>query len=97
MNLSYKTAMKIKTQEEADKFFEELVQHHMKENGDSRKKAEQIQRINLGYFAGYYDSETRERVERLFDCAHPVFGKISENGSPTAEEAFEAGKKWAKK
>lgn len=52
--------------------------------------AEQIAKINLGYFAGYYDNETRLRVERLFMCSHPVFGPASE-GLPTAEEAFAAG------
>jgi len=36
--------------------------------------AEQIAKTNLGYFAGYYDDETRERVELLFACKHPIFG-----------------------
>lgn len=57
------------------------------------KTAAEIARDNLSYFAGYYDNATRERVERLFKCAHPVFGSISKNGAPTAEEAFEAGKR----
>lgn len=45
----------------------------------------------VGYYAGYYDSETRERVERLFMCAHPVFGSIADNGAPTPDEAYDAG------
>lgn len=36
----------------------------------------------LGYYAGYFSDETRERVERLFQCAHPYFGKIAEHGRP---------------
>ena len=61
-----------------------------KEPRDDDKTAAEIAGINLGYYAGYYDHETRERVERLFDCSHPVFGK-AENGTPTPEEAFSAG------
>ena len=45
---------------------------------------EQIALNNLGYFAGYYDNETRERVERLFKCSHPIFGSIAKKGAPTA-------------
>jgi hypothetical protein len=59
---------------------------------DDDMTAEQIARVNLGYFAGYYDSETRERVERLFRCEHPIFGAIAEKGQPTAAQAFAAGK-----
>ncbi|MEM1083263.1 MAG: hypothetical protein AAGI48_04010 [Verrucomicrobiota bacterium] len=58
--------------------------------GDNRTAAE-IAAINLGYYAGYYDQETRERVERLFDCSHPVFGR-AEDGAPTPKEALAAGK-----
>lgn len=35
--------------------------------------------------------ETRARVERLFRCAHPIFGAIAEVGPPPAEEAFRKG------
>lgn len=52
--------------------------------------AEQIAKTNLGYYAGYYDHKTRLRVERLFQCNHPVFGAAS-NGAPTPAEAFALG------
>lgn len=60
-----------------------------KPHGDGLS-AEQIARTNIGYFAGYYDRETRERVGRLFACEHPVFGKAAVS-VPTPEQAFEAG------
>ena len=88
---AYEPAMEITDQEEADRYFLVLVGMSMK-NGQSREEAEKIQRENLGYYAGYYDSETRARVEKLFNCAHPIFGPISQ-GEPTAEEAFEIGRK----
>ena len=87
----YGPAMIIKDQAEADTYFERCVEHNMS-FGNTREKAESIERQNLGYYAGYYDNETRVRVEKLFKCQHPVFGNAS-NGVPTAEEAFEMGRK----
>lgn len=55
------------------------------------KTAEQIAKSNLAYYAGYYSNETRKRVEDLFDCAHPTFGSIKENGIPKGDEAFRCG------
>jgi hypothetical protein len=69
----------------------------MSREGMSVEDAEALARTNLGYWAGYRDTATRERVERLFRCEHPVFGKIAERGPPTAEEAFRLGVEWAKR
>mgnify|MGYP001593748755 CR=1 FL=1 len=89
----YGPAMKMIEPAEVDAYFEECVQHCMT-HGKSRTEAESIERVNLGYYAGYYDNETRARVERLFRCAHPIFGAIAEKGPPTPEEAFEMGLNW---
>jgi len=88
----YRPAMEITDQAAADAYFEECVQHTMS-HGKDREEAQRIERANLGYFAGYYNPETRERVERLFRCSHPIFGSIAENGSPTPEQAYAAGLK----
>jgi hypothetical protein len=29
---------------------------------------------NVGYMAGYHDSDTARRIWDWFECAHPVFG-----------------------
>lgn len=87
----YGPAMVITDQAEADKYFEELVRHNMSFGQNTREIAENVERHNLGYFAGYYDAETRARVERLFKCEHPVFGSIEKNGPPTFHEALAAG------
>ena len=92
---AYDPAMKMTDPQEAAEYFDALVQRDMKYFGTPRQEAEKVERINLGYYAGYYDSVTRERVERLFNCAHPYFGKVSENGTPSTEEAIEAGRKLA--
>jgi hypothetical protein len=93
----YDKAMKITTQKDADKYFELLVQWHMAKTQSSRIESEALQKSNLGYFAGYYDNETRERVERLFKCEHPVFGKIAKKGPPTPEQALQMGIELARK
>lgn len=71
----YGPAMKIADQGEADRYFEQCVAHTMS-FGKTRAEAESIERQNFGYYAGYYSDETRERVERLFRCAHPVLGQF---------------------
>jgi len=86
----YGPAMSITDPEKARLCFEGLVQHNMENSTHSRDEAERIERVNLGYCAGYYDNETRIRVEKLFCCAHPVFGK-AEKKAVTPEEAFAMG------
>lgn len=86
----YHPAMAIATQTEALAYFERLVQHTMKYRPCERAEAERIERGNLGYFAGYYDYETRLRVEALFMCEHPIFGAAAVS-EPSPREAFTAG------
>jgi len=91
----YLPAMTLSDQAEADAYFEECVQHYMHLMSVGRAEAEECERRNLGWFAGYFDNDTRARVERLFRCAHPIFGAIAVNGPPTPEQAFEASKRMA--
>lgn len=69
----YRPAMEIVDLNEAKEYFEALVKRQMK-FGKDRKEAEEIERGNIGYYAGYYDMETMERVKKLFFASHPVFG-----------------------
>lgn len=87
----YRPAMAIADPAEAKAYFSELVEWHIAKWNEPREKAISTQKTNLGYFAGYYSHEDRARVERLFECAHPIFGAIAENGEPTAEQAFAMG------
>lgn len=93
----YGPAMAITDQAEADRELERIVvEIHMAGELD-RIRALEIARESLAYFAGYYGNETRERVERLFRCEHPIFGSIAERGPPTPEYAFAAGFKMGTK
>lgn len=68
-------AMELRTQEEADDYFDALVDWHVNMGHYSnRMDAERVVRINIGYYAGYYDYETQERVYKLFKTCHPFFG-----------------------
>jgi hypothetical protein len=85
----YMPAMGITEQAAADAYFEECVRHCMVHFGKTRAEAEQIEKNNIGYFAGYYSREVRAQVERLFKCAHPYFGTVDQ--SPSIETIFQMG------
>lgn len=87
----YGPAMFIEDQTEADLYFDACVRHSMAVAQITREQAEEIERANLGYFAGYYGDDIRARVERVFKCAHPIFGPIATRGKSTVEQALEAG------
>lgn len=84
-------ALEITDQWLADLYFDALVQFTMKEWSKTQEECEVTVRQNLAYYAGYYDAETRKRVERLYRCAHPVFGSITANGIPASGEALKMG------
>lgn len=94
---------KIKTREDAAQYFKAYVafiQKAIDKEGAAGKDkdAAAIAKSNLGYFAGYYDGETMERVNRLFDTAHPIFGRAFDVTPKQALEAgIKAGKAAAKK
>jgi len=93
-------AMEITDPQDAQQYLAEYVNHIQKyldkEPREDNMTAEDVAKVNLGYYAGYYDNETRGRVESLFTCVHPIFGTVKDNGIPTAEEALELGRLTAK-
>jgi hypothetical protein len=91
----YGPAMEIKDATKAHEYFNAIIKHIMS-HGKTQVEATDLAKQNLGYFAGYYNRTTRLRVERLFNCQHPIFGS-AEEGEPTPQEAFEIGQKMGKK
>jgi hypothetical protein len=89
----YGAAMEIKTEAEAKEYLELCIQHNMRNSSRTRDEADVMERMNIGYYAGYYDTETAQRVMRLFNCVHPFFGRTR----PLPEDAFQAGKCYAKR
>lgn len=84
-------AMKITDKKDADQYLKDYIKY-IDSFQEKDASSESIAKSNLGYYAGYYSNEVRERVEKLFCCSHPVFGSIKENGIPTPQEAFDMGK-----
>jgi hypothetical protein len=70
----YGPAMKVKTEAEAREYFEACVRHNMAASNHTREQAERIERVNISYFAGYFNHATQARVEKLYGAAHPIFG-----------------------
>lgn len=91
-------AMKITDQEDADNYFEYYINYLGRACPDiPMKETIERARLNLGYYAGYYDIETRNRIEKLFKCQHPIFGSIEKNGAPTSQEALKLGIEYGRK
>jgi hypothetical protein len=90
-----KPAMEIRDKEEEQQYlcdYAAYIQKFLDEEPDPKgKTATQIAKINIGYFAGYYGSETSARIHELFETVHPIFGK----SQPTPEEAIKAGMEMA--
>lgn len=85
-------AMEAQTVEEAADFFRAYVAYILRFHSESQARAEYVVRTNIGYWTGYCDGATAERVLRLYDVSHPIFGR----SKPTMEQALEAGKALAK-
>lgn len=93
----YRPAMEITDPIKAKEYFEMCVEHTMR-FGKTREEAESIERQNLGYFSGYYSNDTMVRVQELFCCAHPIFGRaMADTSGPTTEQTLEAGRRAALK
>lgn len=60
-------------------------------HSETRLTALEIVNTNIGYYAGYGSNEDRKRIEELFECSHPIFGSVKQNGVPTGKEAFRCG------
>lgn len=83
----YGPAMKVQTEAEAQKYIEACIEHCMRVANRTRAEAEHIEKTNIGYWTGYCDHDTADRVMRLFGCEHPFFGR----DHPTPEKVFAMG------
>ena len=84
---------KIISSTEAEQYIQDYTEYIMfiREDINSREEARKVAEGNIGYLAGYLDSNKRYEIEHLFNVEHPVFGSIDKMGYPTSEEAFECG------
>lgn len=77
--------------------FNFLIKAYVKHNPNiDHEHAVKEVKNKLGYFAGYYSNEQRQRVEELYDVEHPILGRFSEMGAPTPSEAMQCGMLYVK-
>jgi hypothetical protein len=81
---------KITDEEEAKEYFNDYVKFLMEDPEVSEQRAIEIAKINIGYWAGYYSTDVRMRVERLFETEHPYLGKAKEK-QYTPDEILQMG------
>ena len=72
----YDPAMKITDRVKAKEYLEALIERDMRVFGKTYDEAYKVEMSNLGYYAGYYDSKTQRRVQKMFGAVHPVFGEL---------------------
>lgn len=68
-------AMQITDKEDAKQYLRDYVAYQQKwldkEPRTDGMTAEQVCKINIGYYAGYYSAETAKRLYELFETSHP--------------------------
>ena len=62
--------------------YPDIIDHALKLKGKEQKlfveaylKQGKYARSNIGYFSGYYDPRTMKKIQKVFNTAHPIFGK----------------------
>jgi hypothetical protein len=86
-------ALKDGTKEKARQIVQWKVDEMMDVLGYEANEARRITLINIGYYTGYMDHETADKVMELFETEHPVFGRTH----PTPQEAFRLGRELGEK
>ena len=66
----------IRTEEEANEFLKSLIEYHFRRCGGNKEEIEIDLKNSLSYFAGYYDTKTIRRVNKLFKATHPILGNF---------------------
>lgn len=85
-------AMACTTQSEADAVLARIIDEVCDMNPRmSTDAADYAARQRIGYYAGNVNPVARERVERLFRTAHPIYGAIRYNGPPTPRQKYQLG------
>lgn len=88
-------ALACKDRQEAGIWLAKEIRRYWIEFNKPMTEAESIIKQNLGYMAGYYDHDTAQKINRLFDATHPIFGTASYHQELTPRDALEAGIEFA--
>jgi hypothetical protein len=83
-----KLALRGGTKEGARRLVQQQVDEMVKVLSYDEAEARRVTLVNIGYYTGYLDHDTADRIMELFDTEHPIFGRTH----PTPEEAFRLGR-----
>lgn len=86
-------ALKYGTKEKAREIVDVQVKEMVDALGYAEAEARRITLVNIGYYTGYLDHETADKLMDLFETEHPVFGREH----PTPQEAFRLGRELGEK
>ena len=75
-------------------YAENIYTENSRDKVPTMEDAYKCAKSNLGYFSGYYDSETYELINKAYNAIHPIFGGNPFNVSP--EDAYQMGKELVK-
>lgn len=88
----YGRAMDVTTDAEAALYLDHFVAWAVRVHGEDPGMARANFLHSVGYWTGYCDNETADRVMKVFKTSHPIFGRRH----PTVSEALDAGAKLGK-
>lgn len=91
MNDFMEACCKVRTKGEAAALLEVFVDEAAEECDKSRDELRDIIRENIGYCAGYLNTNDTKRVMELFEARHPVLGTYEEMCRLTPEQIFNMG------
>jgi len=82
---------------QANEYFIALVERNLRICPEhDLDTAIKVEKDNIGYFAGYCDSETALRMELLFNTIHPILGSAQNYCMMSAEDIVEVGRKYVR-
>lgn len=90
----FEEARMIKTAEEANQYLSSWVYYIWKNHNPQRKLIKVILkecRDRLGYYAGYYDRDTRLQMETMYGAIHPIIGSVLDTDKMSSKEIFDLG------
>ncbi len=85
--MKYTDVCSAKTKEAMVEAFDQLCREVAEKHGGTPESHRAMQLHNVGYFAGYYDRDTYNRVMDWLGTSHPIFG----TAYPSPTEAFASG------
>lgn len=90
-------ALACETKEQADQWLGAEIERHRVEFNQTPSEARSVILKNLGYYAGYYDDATAQKIYRLYGANHPIVGGHDYHKTVTPEQAVDIGKKLGEK